>query len=336
MGSKLSIIFHIFLLLSVSFLSSQIIKSRPLKEPPPALLDSFTINGTIPLEYYYVDDTNNGEPTHYIFSNDSIQSYMTGALKMHSKISSMKNRIQSFPDVLNNNIDIYEVLTNIFPKENWFQISTIKHLSKFANREGNSSAIVFGSMDPWLETWLLHLGVRFILTVEYNKLTYDHESIKTISVSEFDSLLNTNTTDSYLQHSFDFAFSQSSFDHDGLGRYGDPLNANGDILAMEKCLKVLKKSTGMLFLSVPIGPDVIVWNLHRRYGRTRLPLLLEGWDRIGTLGWNEDKLDKAADWRKTYEPVLVLRPKTTIDINAHQDEDIDSNDEMNCELAVDI
>ncbi len=33
--------------------------------------------------------------------------------------------------------------------------------------------------------------------------------------------------------SFDAAFSMSSFDHDGLGRYGDPLGPDSDLLAMD-------------------------------------------------------------------------------------------------------
>ena len=43
-----------------------------------------------------------------------------------------------------------------------------------------------------------------------------------------------------------------SFDHDGLGRYGDPLNPAGDIDAMKMVSCVLKKD-GLLFLTVPIG-----------------------------------------------------------------------------------
>ena len=43
-----------------------------------------------------------------------------------------------------------------------------------------------------------------------------------------------------------------SFDHDGLGRYGDPLNPAGDLVAMETVKRVLKDE-GLLFLTVPIG-----------------------------------------------------------------------------------
>lgn len=43
-----------------------------------------------------------------------------------------------------------------------------------------------------------------------------------------------------------------SFDHDGLGRYGDPINPEGDLVAMGTVMDVLKEG-GLLFLTVPIG-----------------------------------------------------------------------------------
>lgn len=48
-----------------------------------------------------------------------------------------------------------------------------------------------------------------------------------------------------------------SFDHDGLGRYGDPINPVGDIVAMETVMHVLKEG-GLLFLTVPIGTHIMV------------------------------------------------------------------------------
>ena len=105
---------------------------------------------------------------------------------------------------------------------------------------------------------------------------------------------------------YDAAFSMSSFDHDGLGRYGDPIDPNADLHAMEAAKTVLKPG-GLLFLTIPIGPDVVVWNLHRRYGRLRLPRLLSGWEEVECVGWNEELLDAEAPYTKTYEPVFILR-----------------------------
>ncbi len=75
---------------------------------------------------------------------------------------------------------------------------------------------------------------------------------------------------------------------------------------MKRVMSVLRPG-GLLFLTVPIGPDVVVFNLHRRYGVIRLPLLLEGWEVVERIGWIESKISQQANWRQTYEPIFVLR-----------------------------
>ena len=50
-----------------------------------------------------------------------------------------------------------------------------------------------------------------------------------------------------------------------------------------------------------------MWNLHRRYGNLRLPLLLAGWERVEDAGWDEQLMRKEAPYTRTYEPVFVLR-----------------------------
>ena len=103
---------------------------------------------------------------------------------------------------------------------------------------------MFGSTSPWYEALLLALGAQHVTTVEYNRLTYDHPNITTLLLSNLD------TTKSH----FDAAISLSSFDHDGLGRYGDPINPDGDLEAMKIVQSVLNEE-GLFFLTVPIGKD---------------------------------------------------------------------------------
>ena len=43
-----------------------------------------------------------------------------------------------------------------------------------------------------------------------------------------------------------------SFDHDGLGRYGDPVNPDADLEAMQNARRLLRPGHKM-FLTVPIG-----------------------------------------------------------------------------------
>lgn len=49
-----------------------------------------------------------------------------------------------------------------------------------------------------------------------------------------------------------FLFSLISFDHDGLGRYGDPIDPDADLKAMAN-VRCALKNDGILFLTIPIG-----------------------------------------------------------------------------------
>jgi hypothetical protein len=63
-----------------------------------------------------------------------------------------------------------------------------------------------------------------------------HPLIKTVMVNE-------SLNSAAALAAFDLVLSMSSFEHDGLGRYGDPLNPNGDIMAMRSTRRLLKQGT---------------------------------------------------------------------------------------------
>jgi hypothetical protein len=107
---------------------------------------------------------------------------------------------------------------------------------------------------------------------------------------------------------FDCAFSISSFEHDGLGRYGDPLDPYGDLAAMIQAKRNVVYG-GVLFLAVPVGEDALVWNAHRIYGILRLPLLLHNWKRLSSHGFLESDCGKKFNnltESSYYQPVFVL------------------------------
>ena len=84
------------------------------------------------------------------------------------------------------------------------------------------------------EALVIAHGAGGVTTLEYNRLQYAHPLIQTVVV---DDALN----DGSLVGAFNVALSISSFEHDGLGRYGDPLNPNGDMIAMRSTRRLLKK-----------------------------------------------------------------------------------------------
>jgi SAM-dependent methyltransferase len=154
---------------------------------------------------------------------------------------------------------------------------------------------IMGSTQPWYECVALEFGGK-PTTIEYNLPGYNHPEMKEVSVQEY--------WKTPIQ--FDVALSISSFEHDGLGRYGDPLNPDGDLRAMAEMKKIVKKD-GILFLAVPIGKDKVVWNAHRIYGRVRFPMLIDGWHLEGCVGMDDDLMDRDTGNAGVYQPILVLR-----------------------------
>jgi hypothetical protein len=53
-----------------------------------------------------------------------------------------------------------------------------------------------------------------------------------------------------------------ALEHFGLGRYGDPVMLEGHIIGLENLNKILQPG-GILYLSVPIGPERVDFNAHR-------------------------------------------------------------------------
>ncbi len=54
-------------------------------------------------------------------------------------------------------------------------------------------------------------------------------------------------------------------EHVGLGRYGDPLDPDGDLKAISELSRVLAPGGNLLFV-VPVGKPKLVFNAHRIYG----------------------------------------------------------------------
>jgi hypothetical protein len=145
-----------------------------------------------------------------------------------------------------------------------------KHSSKTAGKTG----LVIGTELPWVELLVVSKqfgGAKQVWTLEYGKLYSEHPDFVTILPGEFAQLqLLTEKSDPI----FDFAVTFSSVEHSGLGRYGDPLDAFGDLEAAAQVWCALKEG-GHFFLGIPTKPgtafqDELQYNAHRLYGHNRL------------------------------------------------------------------
>jgi hypothetical protein len=169
-------------------------------------------------------------------------------------------------------------------------------LSKYSIK--NEKVAIIGSYKPWYEcVCLANEGIPY--TIEYNKIQTNCDLLNLFTVEEY----NKNPI------KFNFAFSISSFEHDGLGRYGDPINFNGDILAMQNVKQNILNKDGILFLAVPVGIDKVIWNAHRIYGQKRLNLLFDGFELLDVYGFSEDDLKYDTGINVVKQPVFVLKNK---------------------------
>ena len=127
--------------------------------------------------------------------------------------------------------------------------------------------LVAGSIAPWMEGILLKEGASHTTTTDYNPPVSTDPRCATVTQAQ---LLASGET-------WPFVVSFSSLEHDGQGRYGDPLDPDGDLAAMKEYWQMLAPG-GKLLLAVPVDMhDNFFWISQRMYGPHRLPLLLRGW-----------------------------------------------------------
>lgn len=71
----------------------------------------------------------------------------------------------------------------------------------------------------------------------------------------------------------------STLEHVGLGRYGDPLDVDGDLKTMRETWRILKPG-GHAIITIPYGYPTVVYNLHRVYDKGRVAKLMKGFAPI--------------------------------------------------------
>lgn len=175
--------------------------------------------------------------------------------------------------------------------------------------------LVIGSISPWVEAIALSLGAASpTVTVDYNQPKSSDRRLEVQYMN--DMLLDLST--------WPLIVSYSSIEHDGQGRYDDPLDPDGDLAAMKEMWLKLAPG-GYFLLGVPFFMnDEFHWYSQRSYGPARLPLLTKGWEYMGL---TTSKQDYGAENEfnivdvHDYSPVLILRKPshTKVSLRANDD-----------------
>ncbi|CAF1061434.1 unnamed protein product [Brachionus calyciflorus] len=228
----------------------KLIVRPPLKEMPKDMANEFTMNGKMPnTKNWYFNEVYSDSASESKKVNQEIT-----LLEFAKNVEKARNK-QAMPTYGDS------VLNNL--------------MEGYSSRVKDKSVIVIGTQSPWVEAIAYNHGAKFITTLDYTRKKYLITNMKWYHVNDFlDERIKSREIED-----FDVAMSFSSIEHSGLGRYGDPLNPNGDIDAVQQ-MHCLLRPRGLLFLAIPAsldGSSYMEFNAQRVYGKVRLEALFKGW-----------------------------------------------------------
>ncbi|CAF0944173.1 unnamed protein product [Brachionus calyciflorus] len=233
--------------------NEKLINRPPLKEIPADMIDDFTMQGKMPnTQYWYFNDAYSDSD-----SNNKTINYEYSIMEIAQLVENVKNKIAQphYGDKVLNDL-----------------------IGNHSNYIKDKSVVVIGTQFPWVEAIAYYHGASHITTLDYTRKKYRVANMSWYHVNDF---LDEHIKSRKLEE-FDVAISFSSIEHSGLGRYGDPLNPNGDIEAMQQ-MHCLLKPGGLVFLAVPASSDgksYMQFNAHRVYGTARLEAIFNGWELL--------------------------------------------------------
>jgi SAM-dependent methyltransferase len=223
----------------------------PPRDPPPELVADYTQNGQCPIKNYsrYMDDSGTGQAR--VFTAKQFNEWL-----WQEKVRNV----------------------NTYGDNNVVQPTLTRYIDQIKDKH----VLVIGTLKPWAEAMLINRGARKVTTAEYNPLTVEHPRVETITPSRLaERFVADSATAGNSPELFDTAFSYSSLEHTGIGRYGDPLMPFGDLEAVAQVWCMLKPG-GLFFLAVPVSKNrkkcKYLWNAHRVYGVARLQHLTANWE----------------------------------------------------------
>ena len=117
-------------------------------------------------------------------------------------------------------------------------------INKIPSLDKNSKILIVGSVSPWIESTCLANQFTNITTSDYEVRKVEDDRIKFVHANELG------------ETKFDLIISFSSIEHDGLGRYGDPINPYGAFNAVDEFHESLN-TNGHLLCGIPILPKEV-------------------------------------------------------------------------------
>lgn len=240
----------------------------PYKEIPEQLKNNYSLNGMIPIKEWWI----NGSKKETVKWNDEM-------------INEYKERYT-----------VDKIFNNAEGKSPYGNGSCRCLLESFLKYNiTNKNVAVVGSETPWIEAMLINLNNK-VTTIEYNVPESNFENLE---CKDYFNFFVSN------KEQFDVIVTYSSIEHSGLGRYGDPLDPNGDFETMDVIHQNLKDD-GVLIWGSPVGHDALVWNAHRVYGPIRLPILFSRFMELEWIGANKEILLSQPLRDNGPQPVVVL------------------------------
>ena len=251
----------------------------PPKQPPADLVDAYTMGGRIPQKEWFFQQRYSGQ-------NAAMSVWEPATLDAAMAARTVEDMAVHVEPTYQTEVAAY----------------VEQALAKYAHALDGSVGVVWGSERPWAEVLLARAGARHITTIEYGRISSLHPRFSTVTPPKLAAMMITHP------RAWDFAFTYSSLEHSGLGRYGDTLNPWGDMEAAVQTWCLLKPG-GLFFLGLPCkgscAEDELVWNAHRMYGPLRLAEVFAGYEHVETI--HSDTVGGAAIIQVLRKPVVVKR-----------------------------
>ncbi|KAL3917372.1 MAG: hypothetical protein SGPRY_006431, partial [Prymnesium sp.] len=139
------------------------------RQPPSELLAAYTLEGRVDVEYFYLDESNESHGTSYAYSQHDMREEMAHARQTYEAVRSIPVTAP-----------LPALGSSSFAKNAWF-VRALEAMAIVGLR-----IINFGSIDPYAECLCLAAGAAHVTTVDYNRISFDHPSITTMTVDELD------------------------------------------------------------------------------------------------------------------------------------------------------